>query len=427
MSNKALQAARALILVGLAGALAVTTAEAQTPEGTTIRNIATATFTDANSNTYAAVADTVDITVGFQVGISVTPDGGSQNPASPSTGNTLTFTVQNVGNGVDTVQVAESITDPQSVISAITNYRWNATDYGTIAALNTALASYELTMGATTTIEVTYNVAADKGGESANYQLTATSVRDGGESDPGDYDINAGETYGVTVVETATGQDTAQVDRLPSNGTNYTVQFTVTNDGNGNENFVLLTTQNPGTAVSVVSMTGTGVSQGGNPDSAMVSNLGPSSSVDVTVTYSVADVAAGTVDTLIFTAYPENDPPTTDDARLEVRVVKPSLTILKEAYTDAGLTTLVSGDVLPGQSIWYKVTVSNASGATADAESIDIDDDLPTEVTYVNHGDDGSPGWSISYAAGPPEHIDATLTTLAPGASAYFWIEVTIN
>ena len=97
----------------------------------------------------------------------------------------------------------------------------------------------------------------------------------------------------------------------------------------------------------------------------------------------------------------------------------------KEAFTNAGLTTAVSGDVLPGQSIWYKVTVSNASG-TAAASSIDVDDDLPSEVTYVAHGDDAS-GWTIAKLNGPPEHIDATLPSLAAGSSVYFWIEVTIN
>jgi uncharacterized repeat protein (TIGR01451 family) len=423
MFSKALKGARVLILAGLAVGFAAMTAQAQTPEGTTIRNIATATFTDANSNSYAAIADTVDLTVGFLVGISVTPDGGSQSPASPTTGATMALTIENVGNGVDTVQVAEVLTDLSSAIT-ITNYNWNAGNYGTIAALNTAMSTYELTMGATTVVTVTYDVAAGKGGETANYELTATSVRDGGESDPGDYDLNIGETYAVDVVETSTSQDTATVNRLPSNGTNYTVQFTVTNNGNGTEDFDLLTQRLPGTALTVISITGTGVSQGGNPDSARVASLGASSSVDVTVTYSVGDVAAGIVDTLVFTGRSVAQPATLDDARLEVTVIRPSVTITKEAFEDAGFT-IPAATVLPGQDIWYRVTVSNGSG-TADASSIDVNDDLPTQVTYVSHGDDGS-GWSITKLDGPPEHIDATLATLGTGTSAYFWVRVTIN
>ena len=49
--------ARALALAGLTVAIAAAPATAQTPEGTQIRNIASTTFTDANSNVYAAVAD----------------------------------------------------------------------------------------------------------------------------------------------------------------------------------------------------------------------------------------------------------------------------------------------------------------------------------------------------------------------------------
>jgi hypothetical protein len=39
-------------------------AQTPTPEGTVIRNIASVSFTDANNNSYAPVADTVDVTVG---------------------------------------------------------------------------------------------------------------------------------------------------------------------------------------------------------------------------------------------------------------------------------------------------------------------------------------------------------------------------
>lgn len=424
MSSKALKAARTLILAGLAAAFAATTAEAQTAEGDTIRNIATATFTDANSNTYAAVADTVDIIVGFQAGISVTPDAGTASPPSPSTALTMAFTVENIGNGVDTVQVAEDLGLTPAMFDSV-GYNWNSTDYTTLAALNTALASFELTAGATTTINVVYKIAAAQGGESTIYQLTATSVRDAGESDPGQYTLTAGETYGVTVVEQDSGLDTTTANLLPGNG--QTVVFEVTNTGNGTEDFDLLTTQIPGTMLSVTAMAGALVSQGGDPDSARITGLGPSTTTTVTVTFNVADLAAGTVDSLFILVRSVAQPATNAEGAYIVTLVKPALTILKEAFTDAGLSTPVSGDVFPGQSIWYKITVSNAAG-TAAAQTIDIDDDLPTQVTYAGSGDDGNPNWTISGTGGPPwTHIDAQLTTLAAGASAYFWIQVTIN
>ncbi len=412
--------ARALALAGLTVAIAAAPATAQTPEGTTIRNIASTTFTDANGNAYAAVADTVDITMGFVVGLSLTPDGGSQSPASPSTGNALAFTVQNIGNGVDTVSVAESITGDVTVISSVDSLVWNATNYANISALNTALASYELTAGASTVITAYYTVPSSKGGLSANYQLTATSVRDGGESNPGDFDITAGETFGVTVIEQGSGNDSTTADMLPGN--NQTAVFTVTNNGNGPEDFRLETSQNLGAVITVVSITGASVTQGANPDSAGVSALGVSASVNVTVTFNVANLAAGTVDSLFFLAPAVGGSNPNDESAYIVTIVKPALTITKEAFTNVGLSTPVSADVLPGESIWYKVTISNSAG-TATAVTIDLDDDLPSQVTYVTHGDDGN-GWTINETAG---HIDATKASLAAGASAYFWIEVSIN
>ena len=56
----------------LLAALTAVPANAQTPEGTVIRSIATVSFTDANSNTYTSVADTADVTVAFVAGLNVT-------------------------------------------------------------------------------------------------------------------------------------------------------------------------------------------------------------------------------------------------------------------------------------------------------------------------------------------------------------------
>ena len=83
---------KTMAMAGIFGLLATAQGWAQTPtpEGTVIRNIASVTFTDANSNAYAAVADTVDITVGFGAGIDVTGPA-SATPAAGSNGNTLTL------------------------------------------------------------------------------------------------------------------------------------------------------------------------------------------------------------------------------------------------------------------------------------------------------------------------------------------------
>jgi uncharacterized repeat protein (TIGR01451 family) len=415
----ALHGARTLILAGLAAFFAVATAQAQTPEGTTIRNIATVDYEDGDGFTYTQVADTVDITVGFLVGISTTPDGGTATPASPSTGGTLAFTIENVGNGVDTVTASEVETDVDNMMT-ITNYNWNSGDYASLALLNADLDGYELTAGATTVITITYDIAADKGGSVANYELTATSVRDGGETDPGDYDLTAGETFGVTVWEQSSTQDTLSDNLMP--GTGQTVVFRVTNTGNGTESFTLLTRQDPATMLSVTGMAGTGVSQGGDPDSARVTDLGVGAFVDVTVTFDVAELAAGTIDSLFFQALSLAQPATEDEGGYIVTLVRPVITILKEACDDTP-TCPLAGNPIPGDTIQYRVTVTN--NGTADASNVVVNDVLPGEVTYDTYTNDGN--WaSINEAAGT---VTATLSgTLASGGgSAYFYIRVSIN
>src|SRR5204863_6554102 len=68
--------------------------------------------------------------------------------------------------------------------------------------------------------------------------------------------------------------DTASASRLPSNGTNYTAVFTVQNTGGQSDGYDLLTTKRPGSALTVMSITGSGVTQGANPDSARLARLG---------------------------------------------------------------------------------------------------------------------------------------------------------
>ena len=401
---------RTLALAGAVAALAATTARAQTAEGTVITNTATVSFTDANSNTYSSVSDNVSITVGFQAGIDVIAASASVTPASPSTADTIAFDVANIGNGADTVTVSESIS--VGGIMTVTGYRYSGTTYGSLAALNSALA--EMAQDDTITVQVIYDVASGQGGQSTVYTMTATSRRDGGTSDNDVTTITPSETIAVAV----TPDGSQNVQQLPSNGTNYTFTFTVQNNGNGPEDFDLLASS-PGSAViTIVSVNAVA------GDSTQI-NLAASASTTIDVVYSVASVAAGSTDTLNLRARSVTTPATLNDGYADLTVIRPSVTVTKEAFTDAGLTTAVSGTVLPGQSIWYKVTVSNSSG-TAAATTIDVDDDLPSEVSYVTHGDDSS-GWTITKLNGPPEHIDATLPSLAAGSSVYFWIEVTIN
>lgn len=383
-------------------------AQAQTPEGTVITNTATVTYTDANSNSYAAVSGSVSVTVGFQAGVTVTANTPSPTPASPSTADTLTFTVANSGNGNDSVLISQNIS--VAAVISVTGYRYSSTTYGTLAALNTALASGLIAQGGSITIKVVYDVASNKGGVNTVYTLTAASRRTPATSGNAASSITPAQAYAV-----ATTPDGGQnVQRLP--GSNYSFTFTVQNNGNGTDNFDLLASS-PGSAViTIVSVNGVA------GDSTRVT-LAAGASQAFAVVYNVANVAGGSTDTLYLRGRSVAQPATLDDGFMDLTVIKPNLTLTKAAYLDDGVTP-VSGTVVPGQVIRYRITVTN-SGSTS-ASVVQVTDALPAQVTYVSTS--SSTGWSISVTG---QNVTANYTgtggVLAASASGTFELRVSIN
>ena len=400
---------RVLVLAAAALFAVVRGAQAQTPEGTVIRNIARATFTDANGNPYAAVADTVDVTVGFAPGIDVTSSA-SVTPASPSTADVLSFPIQNIGNGTDSVSIGTSVS-VAGVIS-ITGYRYNSVTYANLAALNAALSAVPVAQGASITVDVLYDVLSGQGGVSTSVTLTATSRRSNTTSDAAASAITPVENKGVAV----TPDGAQNIQRLPTNAAApYTFTFAVNNTGNGPEAFDLLAS-NPGAAIAIVSVNGVAGA------STTIGPLAAGASQNIVVEYTVASVAAGTRDTVVLRATAATDNTVFDRGFADVEVVRPSLAIAKEAWL-GNRSAQISGPVLPGDFIEYKVTVTN-SGASA-ATTVVVTDNLPPQVTFVTAENTASAWTSINQAAGV---VTATLNgNLAPSASAVFWIRVQVN
>src|SRR6266516_1298747 len=233
----------ALALVALAGR-----ALAQTPEGTVITNTATATYTDANNNAYSAVSGSVSVTVGFKAGVTVTANTPTPSSASPSTAYTMTFTVANSGNGTDSVTISENIS--VAGVITVTGYRYGATTYGTLAALNTALAGAGTAQGGSIVIKVVFDVASGKGGVTTVYTLTSTSRRTPATSANASSTITPLTVYGVAVTPDG-GQN---VQRLPGNG--YSFTFAVQNNGNGNDNLDVIATSPGSPVITIVSVNG---------------------------------------------------------------------------------------------------------------------------------------------------------------------------
>jgi uncharacterized repeat protein (TIGR01451 family) len=339
----------------------------------------------------------------------VSADSGDVASSPGATNQVLKFTVTNAGNGTDSVTVSQNIS--VAGVITVTSYVYNATTYGTLAALNTALNAANITQGSTITVQVKYDVAANKGGVATNYTLTGTSVRDNTVSDNQVTTITPAQTFAVAVTPDG-GQN---LQKLPSNGTNYTFTFTVTNNGNGSDNFNLVAS-NTGSAITVVSVNGVA---GASTSVTIAASTG----MNIDVVYSVGNVAAGTTDNLKLRATSVGDNTKTDDGTADLTVIRPAITVGKAAYRDNQVTLLGPTDVvLPNEAIQYKISVTN-SGASA-AASVQIDDNLPAELTFLSGSPDAA-GWTINNAG---NNVTATLSgTLAAGATRFIWIRARVK
>lgn len=398
---------RALVLVGVALALAAPAA-AQTPEGTVITNTAVVNYQDANARAYTPVSAQVSITVGFKAGLNTVASAATVSPASPSSNATLTFTVNNIGNGTDQVQLAQAITNA-AVISNV-RYQINGAGpvYTSLTDLNTALAALNITgITGSVTIGVIYDVPSGQGGNSSTYTLTATSVRDNTVSDADATTVAPPAAYSVAV---SPDSSSPRAERLPSGGTPYSFTFYVKNTGNVADDFTLATSVS-GAVITVV---------GFSPSSPV--NIASGDSVAVTVDYSIAEAAVGSLDRLTLTATSVTSPAATDAGFLDMIVVRPTIAIAKAVFAPDSLTAL-AGTVKPGDTIWYRVSVTNTGDR--DAQSVTVTDALPAELTFGLLAPDAGSDWTLSYAGGT---VTASLgVALAPAVSRHFWIRAQVN
>jgi uncharacterized repeat protein (TIGR01451 family) len=188
-------------------------------------------------------------------------------------------------------------------------------------------------------------------------QVTAT--------DPHTIQIDPGYTMTLTPASTSTSL-------LPSNGGTSNLAFTLTNTSVNSDSYDLLTTKVPGTALSVVSITGAGVTQGANPDSARRSSVAAGGLATVTVTYRVGNVAAGTIDTLKLRARSVADTFSSATANLIVTVIRPSITVSKSVNP--------SGNSPPGTDLTFTSRVTNIGSASA--SSLAVVDSIPSWVQF---------------------------------------------
>jgi len=220
----------------------------------------------------------------------------------------------------------------------------------------------------------THNVTLSASGDLFGSVVGATVQTQGG------YRVHYDQALANAVIDdgqvrwsgTAVTPDTASASRLPSNGTNYTAVFTVQNTGGQSDGYDLLATKRPGSALTVMSITGSGVTQGANPDSARIASLGVGVATPITVTYRVGNVAAGMSDTIFPTARTVGSAADSDNARLRVTVIRPNLTSSRAVSPNNTQS--------PGTDLTYTLTFTNTG--SSDAAGVVMVDTLAPAVRF---------------------------------------------
>jgi len=143
-------------------------AQAATAAGTTISNAATATYTDSNGVQYSTQSNTITVEVQNAPSLTVTTNNGAlagTNSGVPNSCFTDPYTLTNAGNGLGFFQVvsAPSFGGNDSASATLTNFSVSVnggpvTNYATLAAMNTALATAgdKVTSGQTVVITINY-------------------------------------------------------------------------------------------------------------------------------------------------------------------------------------------------------------------------------------------------------------------------------
>jgi uncharacterized repeat protein (TIGR01451 family) len=252
------------------------------------------------------------------------------------------------------------------------------------------------------TVTVWYTVDTSTAGRVDTLFLEARSVSDTTQSDEGSFEIE----FAVSVVVDPDGADTLQL--LPTNaGASSSYKFTVTNGSAANETFDLLALLGDAgaTVLTIDSITGPNVSSG-SADSARTGNIAGGASDSAFVWFSVADSAAGRLDSLYLMGRSVSQPAQTDSGWVFVEIVKPNIQVTKGVNP--------SGTQPPGTDLTYTVTVTNNGSANAvnvvtiDSLAVEIEFQVGSVATSppaavsdsVDYSNDGGSSWTYTPISG---------------------------
>lgn len=160
-----------IALLGIVAIPGIRAFAAQTPPNTSIQNTASATYKDANGNSYTTQSNTVTTIVQNAPSLTVTTNNGaSAGSQTIAAGQVVsdTYTLTNTGNAAGNFALTTGAGDngvqgsgnDNSNTSSV-QYIYNSTTYTTVAALNTALAAAAPTASSgSITVAVQYTLSA---------------------------------------------------------------------------------------------------------------------------------------------------------------------------------------------------------------------------------------------------------------------------
>lgn len=420
----------------VAGVATTATAQNPTPAGTTITNTANATYTDSRGNSYDGVTASASVVVGLRSSIDVTPDATTLSPTENTAG-THTFYVTNSGNGTDNVRLTASVAN-------LTGVTFSVNGGAAVSADDLDNGTFSLQVGVanrlTVVVSFTAGASADPDG---TVSLTATSEDDDDTAD----NTRDRDTATLTVDPQVTPVYTVSV--TPDNGTatfqqgdvGQYVAFTVTNTGNQTSTFDLTL----GAAPAFV--TAAGLELRADDGTTVITQTGALAAganqvvrVYFTIQNNVAQpTAPGLVNNAItLTATHTTQAAATDGGDYDITVNAPTapatITMAKEAFRDAAFTTAIANNatdpVLPTQTIYYRITVTNTSGTTA-VPLVTVTDIIPPQLTYVSASGTGfsvtAPVSTADGASAADRTLTATYANLAAGATVTLTVQVTVK
>ncbi len=339
-------------------------------------------------------------------------------------GNNLTYTISFRNNGPDN-SINVKVTDP---IPANTTFvsvgalpaGWSRTD--SVAVGGTGTITFEkanVANGETATFTITVQVGSSVAGGTV-ISNTASTTSDKADTTQS----NNSKTETTTVssqADLAITKTNGVTSLIPGNQTTYTI--VVTNNGPNLVNGATITDTFPAgltnvTWTSVAAGGATGNTASGSGNISETVNLPVSSTITYTVTGTVSPSATGSLSNTATVGVPSgtSDPTPGNNSATDTDTLTPQgdLSITK---TDGATTEI------PGTTVTYTITVSNAGPSTATGAT--VADTFPATITGVAFTSMASGGATGNTAAGSG-NISDTLT-MPPGSSVTYTATGTIS